>query len=73
VRRLEAENEDLRRQQVAQNLHGRELDEKLLGANQRRQDAIKRIDDLLAQLDHLDTRMAEQESDPSQARGVGSA
>jgi chromosome segregation ATPase len=31
-------------------------DEQLRVLNQRRQDALKRIDDLIAQIDHLDTR-----------------
>jgi len=33
----------------------------LLEANQKRQDVAKRIDELVAQLDHLDAQLAEPE------------
>lgn len=36
----------------------RELEEQALGANQRRLDVGKRIDDLLAQVDQLDSELA---------------
>ena len=34
------------------------LEEKLLEANQKRQDVAKRIDELVTQLDHLDAQLA---------------
>jgi peptidoglycan hydrolase CwlO-like protein len=37
----------------------RSLDTDLLAANQRRQDAYKRIDELMAHLDQLDEQLAE--------------
>jgi peptidoglycan hydrolase CwlO-like protein len=37
----------------------RALDSDLLAANQRRQDAHKRIDELMAHLDQLDEQLAE--------------
>ena len=39
----------------------RELEEQLLDSNQRRQEAGKRIDELISQLDHLDARLARNE------------
>ena len=36
----------------------RELEEQLLGANQRRVEVGKRIDELIAQIDHLDAQFA---------------
>lgn len=38
----------------------RSLDSELIAANQRRQDAYKRIDELIAHLDQLDQHLAEQ-------------
>ncbi|MGH0034291.1 MAG: cell division protein ZapB [Myxococcota bacterium] len=57
-RRLRAENTGLRRDLDAREARIQELDESLIGANQLRQDAIKRIDELLSQIDHLDTQLA---------------
>jgi hypothetical protein len=37
----------------------RDLDSELITANQRRQDAYKRIDELISHLDQLDTQLAE--------------
>jgi hypothetical protein len=37
----------------------RTLDSKLIEANQRRQDAYKRIDELIAHLDQLDAQLLE--------------
>jgi hypothetical protein len=37
----------------------RALDSELIAANQRRQDAYKRIDELISHLDQLDTQLAE--------------
>ena len=53
-RRLDEENESLRKSLDAQNRRIRALDAELLQSNQRRQDAIKRIDELIAHLDQLD-------------------
>ena len=41
--------------------HIKRLDEKLLAANQRRQDVGKHIDDLIAQIDQLDSQFESQE------------
>jgi uncharacterized protein YhaN len=56
--RLRRENAGLRRkvEEKARQMHT--LEERLLEANQKRQDVAKRIDELLAQLDHLDTQLA---------------
>jgi len=58
---LQAENDKL-----CQELQDRErrvhaLDEALLEANQRRQDVLKRVDDLVAQLDQLDAGLESQD------------
>jgi chromosome segregation ATPase len=56
--RLQAENHGLRAKLSERDRRVRRLDEKLLETNQRRQDALKRIDNLIAQLDQLDERLA---------------
>jgi chromosome segregation ATPase len=61
--RLQAENQGLRAKLSARDRRIRRLDEKLLETNQRRQDALKRIDNLIAQLDLLDERLAGGELD----------
>jgi septal ring factor EnvC (AmiA/AmiB activator) len=52
-RRLQRENAALRSEVDQQTRRARLLDEKLLEANQRRQDVAKRIDELIAHIDHL--------------------
>ena len=44
-----------------QNRHIRSLEGRLLEANQRRQDVAKRIDELVAQLDHLEGQLGQAE------------
>ena len=58
---LRDENAELRRQLEESHGRVRTLDSELLAANQRRQDAYKRIDELIAHLDQLDEQLAEQE------------
>ncbi len=54
-RQLQAENANLREKLLERETHVQSLDERLLEANQRRQDALKRIDDLIARLDQIDS------------------
>lgn len=55
--RMQKDNDELR-DRVAENATRiRTLEEQLLEANQRRQDVAKRIDELIAQLDQLDTQL----------------
>ena len=54
---LRAENAKLRRELGDATRHVRTLDSQLIAANQRRQDASKRIDELIAHLDHLDSQL----------------
>ena len=61
--KLRNENAELRRKVAEKNLRVRHLDEKLLQANQRRQDVGKSIDELIAQIDQLDARFESQELD----------
>jgi septal ring factor EnvC (AmiA/AmiB activator) len=56
-RRLQRENAALRSEVDEQTRRARLLDEKLLEANQRRQDVAKRIDELIAQIDHLGAQL----------------
>jgi hypothetical protein len=56
--RAQAENAALRRQVAERNLRIRTLEDQLLEGNQRRQDAVKRIDDLIAQMDQLDQQLS---------------
>ena len=58
--RLEKENAALRSDLADARRHARELDGQLIAANQRRQDAYKRIDELISHLDQLDEQLAEQ-------------
>lgn len=57
-RRLRDENAGLRRKLEERARKVRSLEEKLIEANQKRQDVAKRIDELVAQLDHLDAQLA---------------
>jgi len=53
---LQAENDKLCQELQDRERRVRTLDEALLEANQRRQDVLKRVDDLISQLDQLDGR-----------------
>jgi len=53
-RQLQAENTALRGQLLERARHLEGLDERLLDANQRRQDALKRVDDLIARLEQME-------------------
>jgi flagellar capping protein FliD len=57
--RLRDENANLKRGLSEGANRIRMLDSDLLAANQRRQDAYKRIDELMAHLDQLDEQLAE--------------
>ena len=54
-RRQRLENVTLRRELEHKSQRIRALDGKLLEANQKRQDVAKRIDELIAQIDQLDS------------------
>jgi septal ring factor EnvC (AmiA/AmiB activator) len=53
-RHQRAENAGLRRELELRGQRIRALDGKILEANQKRQDVVKRIDELIAQIDQLD-------------------
>jgi len=53
---LQAENAALRTELEGRDSRIRSLDDRILEMNQGRQDAAKRIDDLIAQIDQLDAR-----------------
>jgi len=53
-RQQRSENATLRRELEQRGQRIRSLDGKLLEANQKRQDVVKRIDELIAQIDQLD-------------------
>lgn len=61
VGHLRSENIRLKRDLAAREDEAQQMGDRLIEANQLRQDAIKRIDELLSQLDHLDTRLAIQD------------
>lgn len=56
--RLQAENATLRDQLEERDRRLDRLDEELLDLNQRRRDAMKRLDDVIAQIDELETELA---------------
>lgn len=56
---LQQDHQRLRREFAQANNRIRELEGELLAANQRRQDAFKRIDELIAHLDQLDEQLGE--------------
>ena len=56
-RRLEHENATLRSELDGKHRRVRDLDVKILDANQRRQDVVKRIDELITQIDHLGAQL----------------
>jgi chromosome segregation ATPase len=55
---LRGENGELRRALAEREGRVQSLEDRLLELNQLRQDAVKRIDDLIAQIDQLDARLA---------------
>jgi septal ring factor EnvC (AmiA/AmiB activator) len=57
-RELAAENAGLRVKLEEKARRIRSLEGQLIEANQLRQDVSKRIDDMIAQLDHLDSQLA---------------
>lgn len=59
-RQLRAENAKIRRELTEATRRVRSLDGELLAANQRRQDVCKRIDELIAHLDQLDSQLDEE-------------
>ena len=61
-RELSAENAGLRVKLEEKARGIRSLEGQLLEANQKRQDVSKRIDEMIAQLDHLDAQLASAEA-----------
>lgn len=55
--KLQKENAKLRVQLDERDRRIQTLDDKLLDLNQRRQDALKRLDDLIAQVEQVDARL----------------
>ncbi len=55
--KLQRENAKLRGQLDERDRRIQTLDDKLLDLNQHRQDALKRLDDLIAQVDQVDARL----------------
>ena len=62
-RALEDDNRSLRAELVGREERIRDLDERLLHLHQSRQDAAKRLDELISRLDHLDEQLAAPASD----------
>jgi len=60
---LQVENASLRADLEGRDSRIRSLDDQILEMNQTRQDAAKRIDDLIAQVDQLDERFGSSSSD----------
>ena len=60
--RMQEDNGELRRELDEKVERLRALEEQLLEANQRRKDVAKRVDDLIAQLDQLDTQIGSVEA-----------
>jgi peptidoglycan hydrolase CwlO-like protein len=60
---LQGENASLCADLEGRDSRIRSLDDQILEMNQNRQDAAKRIDDLIAQIDHLDERFSASSSD----------
>ena len=60
---LQGENASLRVDLEGRDSRIRSLDDQILEMNQNRQDVAKRIDDLIAQIDHLDERFSASSSD----------
>jgi septal ring factor EnvC (AmiA/AmiB activator) len=60
---IQGENASLRTELEGRDSRIRSLDDQILEMNQTRQDAAKRIDDLIAQIDQLDARFDASSSD----------
>ena len=60
---LQGESASLRADLEERDSRIRSLDDQILEMNQNRQDAAKRIDDLIAQVDQLDERFSASSSD----------
>ena len=60
---LQTENTSLREELGERDSRIRSLDDQILEMNQNRQDAAKRIDDLIAQLDQMDAQFGASSSD----------
>jgi septal ring factor EnvC (AmiA/AmiB activator) len=60
---LQSENTSLRADLEGRDSRIRSLDDQILEMNQTRQDAAKRIDDLIAQIDQLDARFGASSSE----------
>ena len=66
-RAVQEENRKLGRALEEREGRVRTLDGQLLEMNQRRQDAAKRIDDLLSQIDRIDAELGERDSEAQSA------
>ena len=66
-RALQEENRRLGRTLEEREVRVRALDGQLLEMNQRRQDAAKRIDDLLSQIDRIDAELGSADSEARSA------
>ena len=62
-------NDELRAELDEKSQRLRQLESKLLDANQRRQDVSKRIEELIAQVDQLDAQLDEPEDSEEYAAG----
>jgi len=62
-RTVQGENASLRAELDGRDSRIRSLDDQILELNQTRQDAAKRIDDLIAQIDHVDARFGASSTD----------
>jgi septal ring factor EnvC (AmiA/AmiB activator) len=60
---IQGENASLRTELDGRDSRIRSLDDQILEMNQSRQDAAKRIDDLIAQIDQLDARFGASSSE----------
>jgi chromosome segregation ATPase len=65
---LRAENDRLRRDLVARDERVQRLERLLREANQRRQDAVKRIDELMTWIDRLDASLSSEDRSPARSR-----
>lgn len=68
---LEGECRHLRKQLASRERRAADLEARIRDMNQSRQDAVKRIDDLLGQLERLERRLGPEDA-AARAGGVGS-